>query len=168
MRTSTAKLKAASQEERIQKWKEHFKNLLGNTTHRSLINLSEKLLIANYTSNLDTLRRKRKHNAVLTNIKSRKAEPFDEISTEVWNTRKFHDFIIIMSCRHSSLSFIASGRSSGLYPVSSQSCCIYVRAGRPAFAQPYVRVHRSTSLMSSSLLQQRANCLYWIGILDII
>ena len=26
--------------------------------------------------------------------------------------------------RHSSLSFIASGRSTGLHPVSSQSCCM--------------------------------------------
>ena len=32
------------------------------------------------------------------------------------------------------------------------SCWRYVRAGRPAFARPYVGVHRSTSLMSSSLL----------------
>ena len=62
--------------------------------------------------------------------------------------------------RHFSLSFIASGRSSGLHPVSSHSCCIYVQAGRPAFARPYVGVHRSTSLMSSSLhLQQCPACL---------
>ena len=54
--------------------------------------------------------------------------------------------------RHLSLSFIASGRSSGLHPVSSDSCCMYVRAGRPAFARPYVGVHRSTSLINSSLL----------------
>ena len=33
---------------------------------------------------------------------------------------------------HVSLSFIASGRSSGLHPVSSHSCCMYVRAGRLA------------------------------------
>ena len=55
---------------------------------------------------------------------------------------------------HSSLSFIAPGRSSGLHFVSSHSCCMYVRAGRPAFARPYVGVHSSTSLMSSSLLLQ--------------
>ena len=54
-----------------------------------------------------------------------------------------------------SLSFIASGRSSGLHPVSSHSCWMYVRAGRPAFARLYVGVHRSTSLISSSLLLQR-------------
>ena len=56
---------------------------------------------------------------------------------------------------HLSLSFIASGRSSGLHPVSSHSCWMYVRAGRPAFARPCVGVHKSTSLMSSSLLLQR-------------
>ena len=57
--------------------------------------------------------------------------------------------------RHFSLSFIAFGRSSGLHPVSPKSCCMYVRAGRPAFAWPYAGVHRSTSLMSSSLLLQQ-------------
>ena len=56
---------------------------------------------------------------------------------------------------HFSLSFIASGRSSGLHPVSSHSSCMYVLAGRPAFARPYVEVHRSTLLMNSSLLLQR-------------
>ena len=65
--------------------------------------------------------------------------------------------------RHFSLSFIASGRSSELHPVSSHSCCMYVRAGRPGFARPYVGVHRSTSLMISYLLlQQCAACLVHI------
>ena len=68
--------------------------------------------------------------------------------------------------RHFSQSLIASDRSSGLHPVSSQSCCMYVRAGRPAFARPYAGVHRSTSLMSSSLLLQQCPaylvCLTWI------
>ena len=63
--------------------------------------------------------------------------------------------IIIMTCRHFSLSFIASGRSSGPHPVSSHSCWMYVRAGRPVFTRPYVGVHRSTSLMSGSLLLQQ-------------
>ena len=57
--------------------------------------------------------------------------------------------------RHFSLSVIASGTSSGLHHVFSHSCCMYVWAGRPAFARPYVRVHRSTSLISSSLLLQQ-------------
>ena len=57
--------------------------------------------------------------------------------------------------RHFSLPFIASGQSSGQQPVPSHSCCMYVLAGRPAFARPYVGVYRSTSLMSSSLLLQQ-------------
>ena len=57
--------------------------------------------------------------------------------------------------RHFSLSFIASCWSSGLHPVSLHRCCMYVRAGRPVFAQSYVGVHWSTSLMSSSLLLQQ-------------
>ena len=72
---------------------------------------------------------------------------------------------LTLSC-HFSLSFISSGRSSGLHPVSSHSCCMYVRAGRPAFARPYVGVHRNTLDMSSSLLlQQCPACLFrliWI------
>ena len=57
--------------------------------------------------------------------------------------------------RHSSLSFIALGRSSGQHPVFSHSCWMYVRAGRPAFARPCVGVHKSTCLMSLSLLLQQ-------------
>ena len=68
--------------------------------------------------------------------------------------------ISLTHSRHFSQSFIASGRSSGLHPISSHSCCMYVQAGHPAFARPYVGVHRSTSLMSSSLLlQQCPSCL---------
>ena len=63
--------------------------------------------------------------------------------------------IFLTLSRHFFLSFIASGRSSELHPVSSHSCGMYVRAGRPAFAGPYVGVHRSTSLMSSFLLLQQ-------------
>ena len=62
--------------------------------------------------------------------------------------------ISLTPSHHISLPFIASGRTSGLHPVSSHSCCMYVQAGRPAFALPYVGVHRNTSLMSSSLLLQ--------------
>ena len=45
--------------------------------------------------------------------------------------------------RHFPPSFIAFGRSSGLHPTSSHSCCMYVRDGRPAFAWPYAGVHGS-------------------------
>ena len=57
--------------------------------------------------------------------------------------------------RHFSLSVIASGRSSGLHPVSSHSCWMYIRASRPAFARPYEVGNRSTLIMSSSLLLQQ-------------
>ena len=74
----------------------------------------------------------------------------------VWRTHHYHvvalSRISLTLSRHSSLSFITSGRSSGLHLVFSQNCCMYVRTGRPAFARPYVGIHRSTSLMSSSLL----------------
>ena len=63
--------------------------------------------------------------------------------------------ISLTHSRHFSLSFIASSRSSGLHPVSPHSCCMYIRAGHPAFARPYVGAHKSTSLMSSSLLLQQ-------------
>ena len=71
-----------------------------------------------------------------------------------------HNFVLwarisLTLSHHFFLSFIASGRSSNLHPVSSHSCWTYVRAGRPAFARPYAGVHRSTSLMSSSLLLQQ-------------
>ena len=74
--------------------------------------------------------------------------------------------IIIMSCwEHgypwpSLATFPYPGRSSGQHPVSPHSCWMYVPAGRPAFARPCVGVHKSTSLMSSSLpLQQCPACL---------
>ena len=88
----------------------------------------------------------------------------------VWNNwnhltvKKYHLYhqhvvlvarISLILSRHFSLSFIASGRSSRLHHVSSHSCCMYVLTGHPAFARPYVGVHRSTSLMSSSLLLQQ-------------
>ena len=63
--------------------------------------------------------------------------------------------ISLILSRHFSLSFIALGRSSDQHPVFSHSCWMYVRAGRPAFARPCVGVHKSTSLMSSSLLLQQ-------------
>ena len=36
---------------------------------------------------------------------------------------------------------------------------MYVRAGRPAFARPCVGIHKSTSLMSSSLLLLAVSCM---------
>ena len=75
-------------------------------------------------------------------------------------------WISLILSRHFSRLFIASGWSSGLHPVSSHSCCMYVQAGRPAFVWPYAGVHRSTSLTILSLLLQQCPaclvCLTWI------
>ena len=78
-----------------------------------------------------------------------------------WEYHHHHHHVVLQArisqtlSRHFSLSFITSGRSSGLHPVSSHSCWIYVRVGRPSFARLYVRVHRSISRMSSFLLLQQ-------------
>ena len=82
----------------------------------------------------------------------------------MWHHHHHHDVrltrISLAISLHVSLSFIAFGRSSGLHPVSSHSCCMNVRAGRPTFDWPYAGVHRSTSLtISSLLLQQCPACL---------
>ena len=79
---------------------------------------------------------------------------------KMWRYHHHHHIALVARIsltlsRHSSLSFIALGRSSGQHPVSSHSCWMYVRAGRPAFARPCVGIHKSTSLMSSSLLLQQ-------------
>ena len=80
------------------------------------------------------------------------------MKTHAYSFNIHHHHVVLVArislnlSRHFSLLFIASGRSSGLHPVSSHSCWMYVRAGRPALARPCVGVHKSTSLMSSSLL----------------
>ena len=43
--------------------------------------------------------------------------------------------ILLTLSRHFSQSLISSGWSSWLHPVSSHSCCMYVRAGRSAFVR---------------------------------
>ena len=98
---------------------------------------------------------------IFTWFNARKYRAISQYNSSVKNTHKMSSS---SSCRATGtdipdplsplLSFIASGRSSGLHPVSSHSCWMYVRAGRPAFARPYVGVYRSTSFMSSSLLLQ--------------
>ena len=82
-------------------------------------------------------------------------------------------FLIQIICLHAVISSSTSScrtastdipwpslRSSGLNPVSSQSCCMKIRAGCPAFARPCEGVHGRTLLISSSLLfQQCPACL---------
>ena len=75
----------------------------------------------------------------------------------------FHCYILSSSSCHAISKDIPDPLSTpipfvrfpGLHPLSSQSCCMLVGTGRPAFAQPCEGVHWSTSLMSSSLLHQQ-------------
>ena len=79
--TEKAKLKATCQEERIQLWKQHFKNLLGNppkVMHEPITRIISKQLdikLRQFTQEeLDSVLRK---------IKSRKAAGLEEIPPEV-------------------------------------------------------------------------------------
>ena len=83
----------------------------------------------------------------------------DHLRTRPSESQHHHHHVVPLAqislslSRHFYLSFIASGRSSGLNPVSSHSCCMYLRAGRPAFAWPYAGVHIETQ-NTSTLLQE--------------
>ena len=75
--TARAKLKAAGQEERIQKWKEHFKNLLGKSvkvTDEPIM----KIIRNQLNIKLGKFMRK-EFGVVLRKIKNRKAEGLDKI-----------------------------------------------------------------------------------------
>ena len=82
-----AKQKAGSQEERLQKRKEYFKNLFGkphaisNKPTEKIINCQQDIKLGHFTEE--------ERDTVLKKMKSRKAADFDEISQEVW--KKFAD-----------------------------------------------------------------------------
>ena len=86
--TSRAKLKDASQEERIHTWKEHFKNLLGKS-HK----VTDKPITIIINNQIDI---KLGHitqeelDVVLTKIKNRKAAVLDEIPPAV----KFDELLL--------------------------------------------------------------------------
>ena len=90
--TGKAKLKATSQEEQIQLWKQHFKNLLRNppkVIHEPIMRIISKQLdikLGQFTQEeLDSVLRK---------IKNRKVAGLDEIPPEVWKTRDFNDILL--------------------------------------------------------------------------
>ena len=76
-------------------WKQHFENLLGNPpeiTHESITGIiSEQLDIKLGPFTQEEL------DSVLRKIRNRKAAGLDEISLEVWKTRKF-DSILLRHC----------------------------------------------------------------------
>ena len=87
-----AKIKATNQQEQIQLWKQHFKNLFGNppkVTHEPITNIISKQLDIKLgpfkQEELDSELRK---------IKNRKAAMLDEIPPELWKTRQFDDILL--------------------------------------------------------------------------
>ena len=95
------------------------------------------------------------------------------VSTLLYGCTAYHHYHVVLLARisltlsrHFSLLFIASGRSLGLHPVSSHSCCMYVRAGRPAFARPYVGVHRSNITYELVLASPAVSCMSGSSNLD--
>ena len=89
--TAKAKLKAASQQERVKLWEQHFKNLLGNPpkiTDEPITRIISKQLDIKLTFTKEELE------SVLRRIKNRKAAGLDEIPPEVWKTRQFDDILL--------------------------------------------------------------------------
>ena len=93
--TSKAKLKAASQQERVKLWEQHFKKLQGNPPKITdepitrIINKQLDIKLGPFT--------KEELDSVLKKIKNRKAAGLDEIIPEVWKTRQF-DNILLRQC----------------------------------------------------------------------
>ena len=88
---SRAKLKAASQEEQIHTWQEHFKNLLGKFPK-----VTDQPIMKIIDNQLDIKLRQfaqEELDVVLKKIKNRKVARLNEISPEVWKTRKFKDIL---------------------------------------------------------------------------
>ena len=93
--TAKAKLKASSQQERIQLWKQYFENLLGNPSKFTLEPITRI-----FSKQLDIKLRQfmeEELDSVLRRIRNRKAAGLDEIPSEVWKTRQF-DNILLQYC----------------------------------------------------------------------
>ena len=93
--SNSSKLKATSQADRLDKWKDHFKDLLGNTPDVSdtpieqIIDNTLDVKLGHFTP--DEL------NVVLKKIKNNKAAGLDNIPPEIWKTRAF-DQILLQFC----------------------------------------------------------------------
>ena len=85
-------MKAASQQERVKLWEQHFKNLQGNPpkiTDEPITRIISKQLdikLGPFT--------KEELESVLKKIKNRKAAGLDEFPPEVWKTRQFDDILL--------------------------------------------------------------------------
>ena len=90
--TSKAKLKADSQSERLEKWKNYFQSPLGKTpdiSNESIRNIvNYKLNIKTGNFNIEEL------NKVIKTLQSNKAAGPDNIPSEFWKTGKFNDILL--------------------------------------------------------------------------
>ena len=117
------------------KWHLHFKLMLSSHSFFSISQLFIPLRVRYIINNVKNISNKRRYIHIYDH--HHPVEPQARISLTLP-----HD---------SSLSSISSGRSSGLYPVSVQSCCTLVRACRPALALLCEGVYRRTLFISLSL-----------------
>jgi exonuclease III len=90
--SNRAKLKASDDEERLEKWKQHFQNLLGKTptvnTQQTQRIIEEQLDIRTGLFTMDELHTTKKQ------IKRGKASGLDNIPTEVWMTGDFDNELL--------------------------------------------------------------------------
>ena len=94
---NSSKLKASSQEERVQLWQKYFRNLLGNqpkiTDNEITPVFTEELNIKKGPFTMEELLK------VVKSIKYGKACGLDEIPVEVWKLKEFHE--ILLECCNS-------------------------------------------------------------------
>ena len=93
--TAKAKLKASSQQERIELWKQHYENLLGNlpkVTHEPITAIISKQLDIKLGQFMQE-----ELVSVLRKIENRKVAGLDEIPPELLKTRQF-DNILLRRC----------------------------------------------------------------------
>ena len=90
--TGRAKLKAASQEERIHLWKQHIKNLFGRQL--KVIDEPIKKIIRNQWDIKLGQFTQEELDSVLRKIENRKAAGLDKIPPEVWKTRELEEILL--------------------------------------------------------------------------
>ncbi|XP_071958787.1 uncharacterized protein [Antedon mediterranea] len=93
-RISQAKLKATSQNDRLNQWKNHFKNLLGNIPNITNVETIE-LFPAQTESNIKIGPfNDEELNKALTKMKNGKSPGLDGIPPEVWKTKHFNNVLL--------------------------------------------------------------------------
>ena len=93
-RTSKAKLRAESQQDRLSQWKSHFENLLGKAP-TTLTQQTIETLPGQNDSNIKVGPfNDQELNKALSKIKNGKASGLDGIPPEVWKTKHFNDILL--------------------------------------------------------------------------